>query len=81
MTVMSNSNSSHQAGSLTHAEAIARTQAIDLSSYHLHLDVSGAQDNLTFPVTSRITFSTQEPGSSWTTSASRLRGSLCRART
>ena len=61
MTVMSNSNSSHQAGSLTHAEAIARTQAIDLSSYHLHLDVSGAQDNLTFPVTSRITFSTQEP--------------------
>ncbi|WP_293769469.1 aminopeptidase N [uncultured Corynebacterium sp.] len=58
---MSNPNSSSQ--TLSHAEAQARTAAVTLDNYRLHLDVSGAAavDAATFPVTSAITLTTSEP--------------------
>lgn len=48
---------------LTHEEATARTAALSLSAYHLHLDVSGAHhpDHPDFAVSSRLEFSTTTP--------------------
>lgn len=56
MTGMSQAN-------LTHTEAQFRAQALTLSAYHLHLDLSQATDHdqKTYPVTSRIEFTTAEP--------------------
>ncbi|OFN38382.1 aminopeptidase N [Corynebacterium sp. HMSC072A04] len=47
---------------LTHAEASARSAALRLSTYELHLDVTSAPtDADSYEVTSRITFTTTEP--------------------
>lgn len=47
---------------LTHAEASARSAALRLSTYDLHLDVTSApSDADSYEVTSRITFTTTEP--------------------
>src|SRR5699024_919710 len=48
---------------LTHTEAQFRAQALTLSTYYLHLDLSQAADHdqKTYPVTSRIEFTTAEP--------------------
>src|SRR5699024_12535780 len=56
MTGMSQAN-------LTHTEAQFRAQALTLSAYHLHLDLSQAADHdqKTYPVTSRIEFTTADP--------------------
>lgn len=47
---------------LTHAEATARSAALRLSTYELHLDVTSAPtDADSYEVTSRITFTTTKP--------------------
>lgn len=47
---------------LTHAEASARSAALRLSTYELHLDVTSAPtDADSYEVTSRITFTTTKP--------------------
>lgn len=47
---------------LTHAEATARSAALRLSTYELHLDVTSAPTNAdSYEVTSRISFTTTEP--------------------
>ncbi|MDK6807850.1 aminopeptidase N [Corynebacterium sp. HMSC062E11] len=47
---------------LTHAEATARSTALRLSTYDLHLDVTSAPtDADSYEVTSRITFTTTKP--------------------
>ena len=47
---------------LTHAEATARSAALRLSTYDLHLDVTNAPTDVdSYEVTARITFTTTEP--------------------
>lgn len=48
---------------LTHIEAQFRAEALTLSAYHLHLDISQAanHEEKAYPVTSRIEFRTTEP--------------------
>lgn len=48
---------------LTHKEAQFRTDVLSLDSYHLHLDLSQARDHehTTYPVSTRIEFSTTTP--------------------
>ncbi|OFT52891.1 aminopeptidase N [Corynebacterium sp. HMSC06D04] len=53
---------SRKTANLTQAEAQARSAALQISAYHLHLDVNSAPTSAeTFEVTSRITFTTNAP--------------------
>ncbi len=46
---------------LTHTEATQRTNAVSLSSYHLHFDFTDAKTSPTFPVTTTIRFRSSTP--------------------